>query len=85
MNLASITNLRGFLHTRLKRLTVKSLLALSKATSKTMSLTLADERLFDVIFERSNGVPVETQQTLPFAYPKDGGEYLVTLRELTVA
>ena len=66
------------------RFTVKSLLALSKTTSKTMSLTLADERQFNVIFDRSIASPIEAQQIFPFAYPSDSDDYLLTLRLLTV-
>ena len=66
------------------RLTVKNLFALSKAANKTMTLTLSDNRQFSVIFDRSNGVPVEAQQVLPFAYPEDNEQYFVTLRLLTI-
>ncbi|WP_257266043.1 hypothetical protein [Endozoicomonas sp. ONNA2] len=66
------------------RLTVKSLFALSKAANKTMSLTLADNRQFTVIFDRSNGAPVEAQQLIPFAYPEDSEQYLIIIRLLTV-
>ena len=66
------------------RLTVKNLFALSKAASKTMALTLPDNRQFSVIFDRSNGAPIEAQQVLPFAYPDDNDQYLLTLRLLTV-
>ena len=66
------------------RLTVKNLFALSKAANKTMTLTLPDSRQFTVIFDRSNGAPVEAQQVLPFAYPEDSDQYLLTLRLLTV-
>ena len=43
-----------------------------------------DNRQFPVIFDRSNGAPVESQQVLSFAYPEDGDQYLLTLRLLTV-
>ncbi|WP_066017379.1 hypothetical protein [Endozoicomonas atrinae] len=66
------------------RLTVKNLFALSKAANKTMTLTLPDNRQFSVIFDRSNGAPVEAQQVLPFAYPEDDYQYLLTLHFLTV-
>ncbi|USE38063.1 hypothetical protein [Endozoicomonas sp. SCSIO W0465] len=66
------------------RLTVKSLFALSETVSKTMTLTLPDNRQFSVIFDRSNGAPVEAQQLMPFAYPDDSDQYLLTLRLLTV-
>ena len=66
------------------RLTVKSLFALSKAANKTMTLTLPDNRQFSVIFDRLNGTPIEAQQVLPFAYPGDSDQYLLTLRLLTV-
>ncbi|MBO9484559.1 hypothetical protein [Salinisphaera sp. G21_0] len=66
------------------RLTVKNLFALSKAANKTMTLTLPDSRQFSVIFDRSNGAPVEAKQVLPFAYPADSDQYLLTLRLLTV-
>ena len=66
------------------RLAVKNLFALSKAANKTMTLTLPDSRQFTVIFDRSNGAPVEAQQVLPFAYPEDSDQYLLTLRLLTV-
>ncbi|WP_422445549.1 MULTISPECIES: hypothetical protein [unclassified Endozoicomonas] len=66
------------------RLTVKSLFALSKAVSKTMTLRLPDNREFSVIFDRSNGAPIEAQQLMPFAYPDDSDQYLLTLRLLTV-
>ena len=65
------------------RLTVKSLYALSKVANKTMSLTLPDGRQFGVIFDRSNRAPVEAQQVMPFAYPDDDNQYLLTLRLLT--
>ncbi|WP_299735673.1 hypothetical protein [uncultured Endozoicomonas sp.] len=66
------------------RLMVKNLFALCKAANKTMTLTLPDSRQFTVIFDRSNGAPVEAQQVLPFAYPEDSDQYLLTLRLLTV-
>ncbi|MBO9497311.1 hypothetical protein J7438_24970 [Thalassotalea sp. G20_0] len=66
------------------RLTVKNLFALSKAVSKTMTLKLPDNRQFSVIFDRSNGAPIEAQQLMPFAYPDDSNQYLLTLRLLTV-
>ncbi|WP_083232921.1 hypothetical protein [Endozoicomonas atrinae] len=66
------------------RLTVKNLFALSNAANKTMTLTLPDNRQFSVIFERSNGVPVEAKQVLSFAYPEDGDQYLLTLRLMTL-
>ncbi len=66
------------------RLTVKNLFALSKAANKTMNLTLPDNRQFSVIFDRSNGTPVEAQQALPFAYPNDDDQYLLQLKLLTV-
>ena len=65
-------------------LTVKNLFALSKAANKTMTLTLPDSRQFPVIFDRSNGAPVEALQVLPFAYPEDSDQNLLTLRLLTV-
>ncbi|MGI2026582.1 hypothetical protein [Endozoicomonas acroporae] len=68
----------------ISRLTVKNLFALSKAANKTMSLTLPDSRQFSVIFDRSNGAPVEAQQVLPFAYPADADEYFVIIRLLTL-
>ncbi|MBO9484675.1 hypothetical protein [Salinisphaera sp. G21_0] len=66
------------------RLTVKNLFTLSKAVSKTMTLKLPDNRQFSVIFDRSNGAPIEAQQLMPFAYPDDSNQYLLTLRLLTV-
>ena len=65
------------------RLTVQNLYALSKAANKTMTLTLPDSRQFTVIFDRSNRAPVEAQQVMPFAYPDDDNQYLLTLRLLT--
>ncbi|WP_066016823.1 MULTISPECIES: hypothetical protein [Endozoicomonas] len=66
------------------RLTVKSLFALSKAANKTMTLTLPDNRQFSVIFDRSNGAPVEAQQVLPFAYPEDCDHYHLKVRLITI-
>ena len=66
------------------RLTVKNLYALSEAANKSMTLTLPDNRQFFVIFDRSDGAPVEAQQVMPFAYPEDNDQYLLTLRLLTV-
>ena len=63
------------------RLTVKNLYALSEVAN---SMTLPDNRQFSVIFDRSNGAPVEAQQVMPFAYPEDNDQYLLTLRLLTV-
>ena len=65
------------------RLTVKSLYALSEAANKSMTLTLPDSRQFTVIFDRSNRTPVEAQQVMPYAYPEDNDQYLLTLRLLT--
>ena len=62
------------------RLTVKNLYALSEVAN---SMTLPDNRQFSVIFDRSNGAPVEAQQVMPFAYPEDNDQYLLTLRLLT--
>ena len=66
------------------RLTVKNLFALSKTASRTMTLTLPDNRQFSVIFDRSNGAPIEAQQVMPFAYPEDDCQYFLTLHFLTV-
>ena len=66
------------------RLTVKNLFALSKAANKTMTLTLPDSRQFSVIFDRSNGSPVEAKQVLPFAYPGENDQYFITIRFLIV-
>ncbi|WP_299735386.1 hypothetical protein [uncultured Endozoicomonas sp.] len=66
------------------RITVKNLFALSKAANKTMTLTFADNSQVSVIFDRSNGAAVQAQQVLPFAYPKDSEEYLLTLRLLAL-
>ena len=52
-----------------------------------MALTFPNSRQFPVIFDRSNGAPVESQQVLPFAYPEDSDEYLhpsITNRSLRV-
>ena len=38
----------------------------SRTISKTMKLTLPDNRQFFVIFDRSNGDPVVAQQVMPF-------------------
>ena len=67
------------------RSTVKAILALSETPNSVMSLTLADNRVFSVIFDRSDGSPIEAQQILPFAYPGDNDQYFLTLRFLTVA
>ena len=65
------------------RQTVKNLFALAKAANKTMTLTLSDSRQFTVIFDRSNRAPAEARQVVPFAYPDDDNQYLLTLRLLT--
>ena len=67
------------------RLIVNNLFALSEKANKTMSLTLPDNRNFSVIFDRSDGAPVEARQVIPFAYPKDNDQYFITLRLLTVS
>ncbi|MGI2030166.1 hypothetical protein [Endozoicomonas acroporae] len=40
--------------------------------------------IFDRSFDRSNGAPVEAQQVMPFAYPEDNDQCLLTLRLLIV-
>ena len=60
------------------RQTVKNLLALAKAANRTM---MPDSRQFTVIFDRSNSA--QAQQVMPFAYPDDDNQYLLTLRLLT--
>ncbi|WP_067582835.1 hypothetical protein [Endozoicomonas ascidiicola] len=66
------------------RLTVKALLALSKSAGATMRLTLSDGRNYSVVFDRSNGAPVEAEQVMTAAYPTDDDFYFLTLRLLTV-
>ncbi len=66
------------------RLTVKNLFALTKAANKAMSLTLPDNRQFSVIFDRSNGAPLEAKQVLPFAYPENNDQYFINIRLLIV-
>ena len=66
------------------RLTVQNLYAPCKAANKAMNLTLPDGRQVSVIFGRSNRAPLEAQQVMPFAYPEDNDQYLLTLRLLTV-
>ena len=67
------------------RATIESLKALEAEAGKVMTLTLADDRSFQVIFDRSNGAAVEAQQVLPYAYPDNDYLYSLTLRLLTVA
>ncbi|MET4694998.1 hypothetical protein [Endozoicomonas lisbonensis] len=66
------------------RSTVEALLQLAITPNKIMNLTLADNRQFSVIFDRSNNSPIEAQQILPYAYPDDSYQYSLTLRFLTV-
>ena len=67
------------------RATIESLKALEAEAGKVMTLTLADDRTFQVIFDRSHGAAVEAQQVLPYAYPDNDYLYSLTLRLLTVA
>ena len=67
------------------RATVDALKALEVEAGKVMTLTLADARIFQVIFDRSNGAAVEAQQILPYAYPDNDYLYSLTIRLLTVA
>ena len=63
---------------------VVDLLALSSIANKVMTLTLPDLRQYSVVFDRSSGSPVKSQQILPFAFPGDSYQYSLTLRLLTV-
>ncbi|GAA4648725.1 hypothetical protein GCM10023116_09960 [Kistimonas scapharcae] len=67
------------------RTTVDALKTLEAEAGKVMTLTLPDTRIFQVIFDRSNGAAVEAQQVLPYAYPDNDYLYSLTVRLLTVA
>ncbi len=66
------------------RATVQSLLGLSQDPNKVMTLTLADQRQYSVIFDRQSVSPIEAHQVMPFAYPDDSSFYALTVRFLTV-
>ena len=66
------------------RSTVEALLQVSQTPNKVMTLTLSDNRTFPVIFDRSNGSPIQARQVLPFAYPDDSYQYSLSIRLLTV-
>lgn len=66
------------------RSVVVNLLALSQTANKIMTLTLPDLRQYSVIFDRSEGSPIEAQQILPYAYPGDDYQYSLVIRLLTV-
>ena len=66
------------------RATVKALLLLTMTANKIMVLTLPDDRQFSVIFDRSNGDPIEAQSVLPTAYPDDTYQYSLRIKLLTV-
>ena len=66
------------------RTSVVALLALSGQANQVMTLTLADNRTFSVIFNRDGSGPIEAQQILPFAYPGDDHKDSLTINLLTV-
>ncbi|MTI11888.1 hypothetical protein [Sansalvadorimonas verongulae] len=68
----------------LTRAQVEALFILSEQPAHIMPLTLPDGRSFTVIFDRSEGHPIEAQQILPISSPADTDLYGVTLRFLTV-
>ncbi|WP_422137693.1 hypothetical protein [Endozoicomonas sp. ALC020] len=66
------------------RSTVVELQSLSELANKSMLLKLPDGRQFTVIFDRTNGSPIEARQVLPSAYPDDHHFYQLSLRLLVV-
>jgi len=67
------------------RATVDALKTMEAEPGKIMTLTLPDNRTFQIIFDRRTGSAVEAIQLLPDAYPDAGSIYLLKLRFLTVA
>ncbi len=64
---------------------LKTLFALSELPKKKMLLTLPGGRAFTVIFDRSEGSPIEAQQVIPLSEPSEDHFYAVVIRLLTVA
>ncbi len=63
---------------------LNTLFALSEIPKKKMLLTLPVGRAFTVIFDRSEGAPIEARQVLPLTNPDDSDFYAVVIRLLTV-
>ncbi len=64
---------------------MNTLFALSEIPKKKMLLTLPGGRAFTVIFDQSEGAPIEARQVLPLTNPDDSDFYAVVIRLLTVA
>ncbi len=64
---------------------LNTLFALTEMPGKKMLLALPDGRQLTVIFDRSEGAPIEAQQVLPLINPDDPDFYAVVIRLLTVA
>ncbi len=64
---------------------LNTLFALSEIPKKKMLLTLPGGRECTVIFDRSEGSPIEAQQVLPLSEPSEDHFYAVVIRLLTVA
>ena len=68
----------------LTRAQLDLLFTLSENLTHKMPLTLADGRSFTVVFDRSEGSPIEALPILPSTAPSPTDFYAVTLRLLTV-
>ncbi len=64
---------------------LNTLFALSEIPKKKMFLTLPGGRAFTVIFDRSEGAPIEAQQVIPLLELSEDHFYAVVIRLLTVA
>ncbi len=64
---------------------LNTLFALSEIPKKNMLLTLPGGRAFTVIFDLSEGSPIEAQQVIPLSEPSEDHFYAVVIRLLTVA
>ncbi len=64
---------------------LNALFAMTKTLQKKMFLTLPGGRECTVIFDRSEGSPIEAQQVIPLSEPSEDHLYAVVIRLLTVA
>uniref|UniRef100_UPI00248E6039 hypothetical protein n=1 Tax=Parendozoicomonas sp. Alg238-R29 TaxID=2993446 RepID=UPI00248E6039 len=69
----------------LTRAQLNELFTLSQVAGQKHNLTLPGGRTFTVIFDRTEGSPIEARQVIPLAIPENEHYYTIVIRLLTVA
>ena len=67
-----------------RRSTVLALYALAETPNQPVQLTVADGRIFTVVFDREQGSPITATPILPSAYPQNEDWYSLKIQLLVV-